>query len=200
MELVQLDPASGAAISTILLAVFAAVQIGLEISRRRDRARSARIEAQGPAWLARRQLQSAIEDAETISSFQYWAQRVGEKGPVDRLQTEMLSLLRLASEAGGRTARAGTAAFKDFLAFVDRVNELITMPLSGRDGSGGVIATALDQSRAQQIFLHALEHARSAIGSLERIAPRREHERPLLDDSEIGLLRQENNSGADRAN
>lgn len=168
-----------AAASTLGLALFAGVQIALEIWRQRESKRAAAIHARGPAWLARRTLEHAARSANEFSEDpQGWAWMVRKDSALDSLEAMMLEALRLASIAGGEYATAAGGAFDSFLAFVDRANLLAAYQLSGRGALGSTVATAEDEARLGALFDEATFHLAPAIGELAKIAPRQPHEHP----------------------
>jgi hypothetical protein len=179
-------PEPAAALATILLTVFAFVQVCLEFARRRDRERSAAIEATGPAWLARRSMEAAMRFAAEVNEPFGWAEWTG--GPrVQRIQGQVLRTLRLTSVAGGKHAKAGQRAFTAFVGFADRVNALAaTHPRPGRDGYA--TETDADKAEGKKLFGEALDHLESAVAALAVIAPRRAEEGALPKRADVPLL------------
>ncbi len=181
-----LHPDTAAAIATIFLTIFAAVQILLEIARHRDRRHSAAIEAQGPAWLARRSMEASMREATRVAPFD-WARNMSPE-PLERLQQQMLETLRLASIAGGKYARAGRRAFTAFIAIADRINTVNTLPPAAmRRSLGGTAIVALDTDRANTLVGEAFEHLDSAVSGLSVIAPRQPDEGTLPKRAEVFL-------------
>lgn len=181
------NPDVAAAIATILLTVFAAIQIGLEVARRKDRARSAAIEAEGPAWLARRSLEVAMHKASSADTCFGWAAGIGAE-PLDRVEEQMLGTLRLSCAAGGKHAEAARTAFQAFIGFADRVNRLAAFPASGVTSYGSPTHSGADKVQAIQLFGEAFDHADSAVAALAQIAPRQIHEGPLPTRAEVKLI------------
>lgn len=166
-----------AAFSTMGLVLFAALQIILEVCRRKDARRAASIQARGPAWLARRALEDAIRHASlSHRNPLVWAGEVRRDDALDSLQVNMLESLRLASLAGGDWADIAGSAFNSFLAFTDRINMLATFQLSGRGPGGTLVQTEADAVRLGVLFGEAISHLNSAIQHLAKIAPRQAHE------------------------
>ena len=176
------------AAATGVLAVFASVQVGLEIYRKYDQRRAAKIRLEGPAWIARRNFEAVLEKAVGERSAPTWGGAVGSKRSLTPLQGHMLETLRLASVIGGVRARAAQRAFEHFLAFADEVNHLNTLPASGRASDGSPMLTPHDREIANATARSAIGYLRSAIAELEQLAPRRDRERPLPEGSSIPLL------------
>lgn len=170
------------AVATVLLALFAAVQVGLEMHRHRDRRRAAAIRVKGPAWLARRNLEAALDAAVDQRSAYQWAELVGSKRSLDIMERHMLTTLRLASTVGGSVAADGSRAFDEFLGFANKVNALCILPTSDPR------PTTDERRRANSTAREALIHLRNARELLENIIPRQDHESPLPPDSRVPLL------------
>jgi len=182
-----LHPDVASAIATFFLTIFGAIQIGLEIWKRRDRERSAAIEATGPAWLARRSMEAAMRFAAEVNEPFGWAGWTG--GPrVRRIQRQMLKTLRLASVAGGKHAKAGQQAFTAFVGFADRVNALAAHPRTGRSETGAPTYTDAEKANGRKLFGEALDHLESAVAALAVIAPRRLEEGTLPKRADVPLL------------
>src|SRR5688572_20961299 len=103
------------ALATVVLTFFAGVEIWRERRRRKDDRIAARVNALGPAWLARRSCEIAYLVAAHAVSRIGWAETVSRGPKFDRLEAQMLEVLRLTSLADERTKVAGYAAFNYFL-------------------------------------------------------------------------------------
>jgi hypothetical protein len=170
------DPPRLAAVSTVLLALFAALQVGLEVYRWRQSRKAARIEARGPAWLARRSLEQSLFAAEKYRDVLNWRRQAAHGIDAAEVQAQMLETLRVGSLAGGSTARHAANAFESYLAFADRMGALTRFQPSAADEFGDLVMTDKDNERAHRLATDALDHCRAAIGSLAHLAPRQPHE------------------------
>ncbi len=177
------------AVATFGLALFAALQITLEVVRRKDTRRSARIHLTGPAWLARRSLDAAFTSAAGRTSAREWFDMVGTSARLDRLEAHVLKTLRLASVVGGREAAAAERAFEEFLAFADNLNQIGTVVPAIKDEKGFNIDYTGEQRDAINAAARAaLGFLRQSADSLAELAPRRPHEPQLPPDTNVPLL------------
>jgi hypothetical protein len=181
------NPDVAAAIATVLLTVFGAIQITLEVARRADRRASVQIEAEGPAWLARRSFQSAMVRAATATSPLNWASDL-TSGALDRLEHQMLELLRLASLAGGGPSKSARGAFEGFIAFADRVNTLAAFRPAAIDAQGAPQYSADDKQLMTELFSGAFDAAAESWTALTRLAPYRLHEPRPPQRSDVRLI------------
>ena len=88
------------------LLTFGGIQIYTQRVQAAERQSAARGELEGPAWLARRYCDAAVQSAESVQLPSEWASRTAfQRQPVE-VETKFLSVLRLASAAGGRDAKS----------------------------------------------------------------------------------------------
>ena len=177
-----------AGLSTIVLALFAGIQIALEVSRRRARRHAADIRALGPAWLARRSLAVSLESGVDENSPFEWARRVGGKG-LDPLERHMLDVLRIGSEASRQTSESANTAFEAFLGFADDINRINSMTFTAQDSRGGLIPSETERARAEALAASSIAHLKESLLALGRIAPRQGHEPSLAPDAKLPLLK-----------
>ena len=178
-----------AAGSTVLLALFAAVQIGLEIYRNRQVAIGALIELGGPAWLARRTLEQALFSAQTNDDVFSWARSAGHGEGLDRVEQQMLSVLRLGAKAKGKAARSAEEAFENFLAYADRLNQVAAIPWTRAEG-GVSQPTDVERDRADELANEAVRHLRVVVERLSDLAPRQPHESALPLPGDVRFLKE----------
>lgn len=171
------------------LAVFAGVQIGLQIYRNHQAANRASMELRGPAWLARRTLEQAVFLAQTSNDVFVWAHWAGDGRGLDRVERQMLTVLRLGALAQGRAARSAEEAFESFLAYADRLNEANAIP------RGAVPPTEETRGRAHELAKGALEYLRMVIEQLSELAPRRPDEAGLPLPDDVLFLKHADRSG-----
>lgn len=178
-----------AGFATVLLAAFAAVQLGLEAWRARQARESARIRARSWAWLARRNCEAAIHQGVKRESAYEWRSVVSNRKSLDEMQANMLQMLEVASLAQGSIASEAEKAFNEFLGFADRVNDVTPFRLSDKslDGQGLPTPTLEERRRANQAVREAIEHLFGAVSALESIAPRQAHEPTLTDKATLPL-------------
>ncbi len=182
------NPQIVAAASTVLLAVFAAVQIGIELSRKADLRRASASKAVGPAWLARRNCEAVLTNAVGQQTAYTWWETASSRGTLNKLQDNMLDMLGHAADAGGGTARAARAAYAHFLAFADIVNDSNSFRATGVDARGGVRPTADERIAANAAAKDAINHLFLAVEELENLASRHAHEAPVMDKQQMPLL------------
>jgi hypothetical protein len=168
------------ALATVALTLVAGVQIAREVVRGWELKRAARVEVRGPAWLARRSLEAALEAAmEEQSSPFSWALSVSRSESLDRLEAHMLEVLRLGSACPLAVARAASEAFTAFLGFADRLNALAGFAFSTIDSQGAVVPTKTDLETASRLLREAGQYLHDAISQLSVLAPRMPHEADL---------------------
>jgi hypothetical protein len=173
-----LRPEFLAALATILLAIFAAVQMGLAMRQARQTATAARIEVKGPAWLARRLLERDLADAMNAEMDYFrWCWSRTRTGFAD-IERQMLDVLRLGATAKGKTARAAERAFERFLDYEDRVRDVSMVQMSGRAEGGGLFHSDAERDRSRQLGDDAMQHLEAAIAELANLTPRTRHEVP----------------------
>ena len=167
------------AAAALALAFFGAVQLYREHRRLKESRAAARGELEGPAWLARKYCDAAVQSAEVSKRPPEWALRTAfQRQPVE-VETKFLDVLRLASAAGGRDAEVGRAAFDSFLAAADRVREIAEMSKDEVGSRGGLTYSGEALIKGMELEREAVSHLRDAINALEVFAPRREHEPAL---------------------
>lgn len=179
------------ALSTVLLALFAAVQIGLAIWQRYDSRSAARTRALGPAWLARRNCEAALVQAIGEESAYAWRGSVGSSTQLDSMQANMLQMLEHAAATGGQTASAGKQAFSAFLGFADCVTNAQRFQTSATRSGGYAMPSEEDRRIANATVREAVAHLRDAVSTLEKLAPRRSHEPDITELRDLPLTADE---------
>lgn len=164
-----------AALASFGLVVFAAVQISLEVSRRRDALRAGKVRIRGPAWLARRMCEASVQSAATAKSQKSWAGEVGASLRLGPLQAFMLEVLSLGAAIGGEEAAAADDAFVSFTAYADLLNRLVALQPSNVVAGLGRF-TEDEENEASVLFTGAYQHLGDTIGHLAKLAPRKENE------------------------
>lgn len=187
------------AIATVVLSVIAGIQITLEILRRHDSRVTAERLVLGPAWLARRTCEQALFAARETDYPIQWAHRIGKSAVLDRIEQQMLEVLRTSSAGYGDLKGRGHEAFRQFLIYADSVNQLTSFEFSGRSPAGGMEPTPADFARMKAEFARAVAALRDTIGALEALAPRQSHEAKLPTLDQFAKLRWERDD-APRAN
>ena len=172
-----------AALASIGLVFFAAVQIGLEVSRRRDAHKAGKVRIRGPAWLARRMCEASLQSATTAKTSKNWAGEAGPSVRLDRLEVLMLEVLHLGAAVGEDEAAAADDAFASFTAYSDRLNRLFALQPSGIT-AGVRRFTQEDEEQGAVLFKGAIKHLTVLIDHLAELAPRRQNEPelPTLED------------------
>ena len=173
------------AAATFGLLGFAAVQIVLDRKREEARDASARAHLSGPAWLARRTMEAVVRKAQKIDaplSILEWATSV-RSDTLDRLEQQMLEVLRLSAQAGGEDSTTGFQAFEAFLGAADRINEIPTLPWTE---IGPDYRRPGADTEQQWVTLHggAMRHLRKGVKHLEHFAERMDHEPSLPKEPE----------------
>ena len=168
---IQLVTLVGSGAATLALAFFGAVQLYRERRRQKESKIAARLQLEGPAWVARRTAENVMREE------------------MDRgvLEPQLLEVLRLAAAVGGADAEVGRQAFDEFLAALDQRKRLHWLRSQGKYDTKTGSADYSPEVRAEINSCHiaADDHFHKLIRHLEVFAPRREHEPalPPLDDS-----------------
>lgn len=176
-----------AAVATAVLALFAAVQIGRE--RRADKRRRRAVEAQvsGTAFLLRRQLRSwlGIEPHRERGMWD-WLEQARQNdsfgAELDKAESRMEELARLAPEVGGRISAQVSGAYVLFLAATNRLNIHDSTP---RPQGGGIFDWAQlinDAIKDTGECLAALEDgpiSKDLLDTHAELQERRERDAPL---------------------
>ena len=153
------------AAAALALAFFGAVQLYREHRRLKESRAAARGELEGPAWLARKYCDAAVQSAEVSKRPPEWALRTAfQRQPVE-VETKFLEV--------------GRAAFDSFLAAADRVREIAEMSKDEVGSRGGLTYSGEALIKGMELEREAVSHLRDAINALEVFAPRREHEPAL---------------------
>ncbi len=186
------NPQIVAGVATVLLAAFAAVQLALENHRSRIARESARIEARGWAWLARRNCEAALQKALGEESAWSWRDAAKDGHSLDDMQHNFLKALETGARAKGAHAKAVENAFRHFLAFADRVNDgrPFRVDASNIDTYGTARPDIEERQSANQAVHSALHSLIEAVKALEVLAPREIHEAAVPDATDLPLLAQ----------
>ena len=105
------------------------------------------------------------------------------------MQEQMLEVVRLGAEAGGATGKAADAAFREFLAYADRVNYAQTIPATNQSTDGRMAYSPEELDTIRSAVEEAIEHLQSTVGELTVLAPRHRFEPELPNVDQVRMLR-----------
>lgn len=175
------------AFASLVLAGFAGVQIVLDLLRRRRMSAIARATIVGPSWLARRTLEEAIRHAGRMDNPLDWSRTVGDSRSLNPVQEQMLEVVRLGAEAGGATAKAAGAAFREFLAYADRVNYAQAVHATTVE-TGYTTHSPEELETIRSTVSEAIEHLQATVEELTVLAPRQRFEPKLPSMDQVQML------------
>jgi hypothetical protein len=176
--LLELDwPSWIMAASTVVIAVFAIVQVRIERQRREDARRAAASQILAPAWLLRRTLEKALELADSAEGLVPWGREVGMRGGIADMEAHARDILSLGAEAGSSTEEQAQRAFERFIGFIGPLSKIHEALAPSQAENRRV--TELERQQLTEQAPEALGYLKAAIEELEKLAPRREYERGL---------------------
>lgn len=167
-RLVTVDPSFAVGLA---VAVFAGVQT-YWMRRRYSAARSALMnQTVGPAWLARRSLEQDARDIDTDGFVDHEKSWRGDRGRIDRIETQAREVLRLSADVGGTFKDKGRRVFAAWIGYADAMQVW---------GQGKL--TYSEEEVVERLF--------AAIAALEEIHPREasEPDVPTLEDVRAKLV------------
>lgn len=155
---------------TVFAGAIVLVEVMRHLSDTQERTRAARIKLEGAAWLARRSCEALIGSFATHTDIgaRRWAAWIADRPTYGSLEDRLRDVLDLAAEAGGDEHSVAREAFDGFIAFADRINDL-SDPMN-----------EYTHAASDNIGREADRHLRRTALCLERFAPRRIHEPPVL--------------------